>query len=857
MTRILGLVIIALLALTGSASANTQQWSEPDETVTESGGKELDLQSIAISQNATEALFEAEIQYPVLGGSAPHDQVQVFLDTNLDGNAERAVGFVGLSSGSYTVEVRQVTTTPANCQRLGDLLYSSSPTSLPSPDGAGNRLLQAPFAASHLGASSYKWAAYAVNDSLSQAAFDYLPNDANPVPAKPNPLPRDYDGCDTDGDGTPEFSTIVDKAFPVDMTKGHQYGATTAEPGGGTGGGGGGGSTPPGPGPTRLTIGEPIFGYTPVAIPTMPRLVPTDGKSTDFITVTEAEKRLRALKVPVSVKLTARKSADAETTKQAKFLRSKAKGDEVMFQKPAPGTPVALGADGKPPVVKLSYYDAADDIRDRNKNCDLKSTALAKKALRGKSQSDAEFELRRLDCTATWTEAPAFGIEQPEVTSARKLGNGSIEVTIGLPRTAQDLLLIVKEDPFRTKRNELSFTEDWRLVKSGAKNRSRITVQVIERATGRFVPGALVAISDGDEEVATDTSDRSGEAELLIPFGEAGRRTLYAVYNGANGVTASGWRHVFVADLKGKSFKTVSGREMKASKGVYLATAKSATAAKRYRIGPATAGAGATGTQLAAPTIVQTPTLTFFRDDRSPTKLAPTTAPHGALDIPKNGSVLVCTTRGLVLAVNGVGGSASEACARTVLAIRNAALADVATVRSELRAPAGEAVQKDAQAAEQAGVQAPATPAGSEVGLISIAAGHEARGKGGSVQLPEQIVRIVRNGQVVYEGPASSLIGQAGGNLVAGGKVISNDGAGVISADGASLISDKGLGLISDNGGGLVNSNASGWISNNNGNFVSTNSGTFVQNSVGLVPGGMFGPLPMHGGAVISTGGLN
>lgn len=834
--RVLALALAVLLALAASASANTQGYNEPDETVTETGGKELDLQSVTISQNETEALFEAAVQYPS-SGAPPHDQVQVFLDTNGDGGADRAVGFVGLATGQYTVEVREVTQTPANCQRLGAALFTSPPVTLPAADGAGRRELAGGFPASHLGASSYKVAAYVVNDSLSRAAFDYLPNEANPLPARSNPVSDDMDGCETDGDN--DFDDGVDtagsdRAFPVDMTKAVQYGTATS-PGAATPSTGGG--TPPPPANnTRSVFGSPVgIQIVQTAVPKMPQLQPKDSKSTKFTQLASAEFRLRGLGVPVDLRLRPLKSNIADSTKQAKYLREKGQGLEIMDQSPAPGTPL-VPKNGKPPIVKLGYYDAADDIADRNRKCELTDTGTAKKALRGKTPSEAAFELRRLDCTARYIDGKAFGIQQPEVVAARKLGNGSIEVTIGKPQNAQDLILVVREDPTSAKAGDTSFTQDFRLPRAArdrkgkALNRSRFKVQVLERSTGRFVPNALVVVTDGDTSVFSDLADSTGEAEFAIAFGKVGKRTLYAEYNGANGVSASGWRELYVADLKGRAFTSSAGRQFTSKGGKYSATAASSLVASRMRIAPASLGSGATGTEVVAPDIVRTKALALHRNPNGPNGVAPIVADHNAVDIrgTGQGSSLVCAGRGSILYAAGlktaVNGNPVQDCGSALLGLLRAHADDLANVRSEVGDAKADFESSAAAAAEQGAQAPPGNPEFPALGLTTVAGGHGIPFKKGDVQAP---------GQVLSGIAGSGFIGTNTGGLI-------TDAGGSLKPP-TSLISDKGLGLISDKGLGLIGDHGTG----------------LRQSVVGLTPNGVAGAMPAYAAPLIGQAGGN
>ncbi len=878
--RVVALAIAALFACVVPAAANTQQWSEPDESVS-TGGEELDLQSVAISQNATEALFEAEIQYPSPATNAPNDQVQIFVDTNQDGNADRAVGFVGLTSGNYTVEVREVSTTPANCQRLGNALYTSSPIPMPSGD---TRLLQAPFPASHLGASSYKWAAYVLNDSLfTRPTWDYLPNEANPTPGKPNPFDYDYDGCDTNGDGTPDASTISDRAFPVDMTKGYVYGTAT-NPGGGSGGGGGGGGGD-GQSGQELDVIPPKALVLPDAKQLestfeLPPLQPYKKRGTLRFVLRDAVERsvlkrargaCKCEKPNILFNPTAVGLDHTRVSRRArKALQKGGKAGSVVHAivEPDPVDNRITAREGGDPVrIRTWHWDPARDVQPKREVIDDPDTKREKEIkARYKKLGCAPLamgdqnEAARLFITREWFppknkrldlkdgELSAIAplerekcrfevvfkrdpsVDQPYVKSV-KLDQSSrwvMKFVVLLPKRS-DYFLTLRDDPGRAKSGDLGLNGDnWTLPAVGGQS-SIFTISVNEIASGRFVKGATVnmwfAPKKGSgygqmQKVASVQTGQSGEVFFRNQIKAEGLIRLVALVEDGSGEQALGFREIEVVKPAGSTYRVTSGRTLKKSGGKWKDDQK----ARFTPLEPASLGIDSRATGRPKVATLGTADVGYV-------------VPHQGARAVAIGDQNVLAMRGenVLVAMRPkliVVGSGNFDVDRLGPDVTYDELTDF---MNAIVTPLSRAVDR------QTGTVERLIPPNSQL----------------HVDLKQQSSILLGLARL----PLSDLISDKGLGLIGdhGTGIISDNGGGIISEAGGSLINTSQGSLIGEAGGNLVDGLAPGigftlggsqWISNNTGNFINNNTGTFVSNNNGNF-------IPLGGGRIISRDGAS
>ncbi|HEU4658122.1 MAG TPA: hypothetical protein VFR97_11370 [Capillimicrobium sp.] len=326
---------------------------------------------------------------------------------------------------------------------------------------------------------------------------------------------------------------------------------------------------------------------------------------------------------------------------------------------------------------------------------------------------------------------------------------------------------------------------------------------VSERQLNRFTvqvieraTGRLVAGAPVTFAGTTQTTDGNGETTFVVKVPTAGELRLSAEVLGMEG-----WRTVRAIDRDGRPFVSMAGRQIvRSTKGLYAGSVEAELElAKSLPVVPANLGSGNVGAVGSVPRVRQADVTTF--DARG----GQYTGSHNVVAVANDSNVLVGAAPGLVALA---GGASEQAAARAALrqgagplellgaivgGLRGAIDAGVANIRTALGGTQQAAIVAIADA-----LRAP-TP-----GLIS-----------------DKGLGVISTG-------GGNLIGQAGGNL------ISDNGASVISVGGGNLIGQAGGNLIGQAGGNLIGQAG--------GNVVAPDA---------------CGCIPVYGGKVISTGGLN
>jgi hypothetical protein len=831
--------LIAALALPALAAANTQSWSEPDETVTETfQGKELDVQSLSVSQGDGNTLFETEIQYPTQG-SAPFDRVVVFADTDVDGAADRAVSFLGLSGPEYTVEVRPVSQSPQNCQRIdlsGSPIATVGPTPLPAAGPTGLRLLSGLFPTSALnGSVKYRVVAYGLNDSLSQATFDYLPNEANPLPSRQNPLQGDSDGCDSNGDGTygdAGSRTASDGAYPADLSKGHLYdisGGSSGNPGGGGGSGGGsgaGGATSPPP-PSPIT--KPI-GTVPVGSPAleqsfeMPQVEPYLKRNLwRFVDRAEA-RRIIEKKIKAACNACPLPNIRFDETNRASnydpftggndaraALRKQGKPWSVMRQLPKAGTKIVVkNGDPSPTSIKLWVFDP-----DRERSLQQELAEAEKKRKKKEKESKKKVacslvdlpkdDFRRLMLARDFfasKQAGKKGESATEILLANKCNwnpefkelpdthrywvsdakqnksSRTIDITVQGPANP-GLAIALRDDPAKAKTDELGLRKgDW-VLGAGKGVKGSFTMSVTEIATGRFVSGVDVEVWFGDELA----DGRRGTARLVASGKKTdanGDLTVSLPFEKPGTITVFA-RHSGKNGVETKGYRYIDVKKTSGSTWTTTSERTLAASGGKWKQQGAAKYTALLPASLGSDTSASKPVFLANVAQGLVAAVAPGQLNFGA------GNVVVFAHRGNnVFAVARPGMMLFSGGAPLTGVGPQVTAANVADVMKGI-------VEPLKRASDQG------------VGTVR------------TVFAPGSALKTLLDQQSTFLG-------------------------GISSYQPPSLISDKGL----------------GFVSNNNGNFVSTNTGNVISTGGGNVnASNSAGVISTGGGNVISTGGLN
>lgn len=263
-----------------------------------------------------------------------------------------------------------------------------------------------------------------------------------------------------------------------------------------------------------------------------------------------------------------------------KYLRKRGKGGEVLTQKPLPGTTVTTTADA-PIILKLGYFEPAEDRKildntlkaleragEDRKNvrskCDfINSDARPRDILIAMNnelfssgyltQKRAGEILAKHGCgyeVTRYIDAPGAKIDFVNDVSGIDKKRHLIQLEVALP-VRQDFLLVVREDPAAVGTGVLGLGVDGNLTASKSQLQF-MTVQVIERLTGRLVSGAQVRFIGDTGEYVTQTTDANGETRFESFIRHASRYALEAEFR-AGGRSMVGYRSIDVVERQSSS----------------------------------------------------------------------------------------------------------------------------------------------------------------------------------------------------------------------------------------------------------------------------------------------------------------
>jgi hypothetical protein len=486
------------------------------------------------------------------------------------------------------------------------------------------------------------------------------------------------------------------------------------------------------------------------------------GKEYNVVT-TQATLRVEVDFFDLGSDLKAIADEKAELERQAKQNKDRAEARSKCL-------PIAAGSSAKQikdeyfPTWKNPFYTYSDAIEVLSK---LKCDVLIDKYVRGKPS------------------APHAYVKDVVKTDEK---SNTVYIALAQPGS-HDFVFTLRENPREfvsqaTKAN-MPIGTDGRLTVSD-KQLNRVTVQVIERATGRLVAGIPVTFIGKNGDYVSQLTDGNGET-TFTPLVEAEDKfRLSAEY-----MEMEGWRTVRAIDRDKKAFTSMAGRRIvRSTKGIYAGNQDSELEfAKSLPVVPANLGSGDVGEVQSVPVVRQGTVITA---DSAGDQF---TGQYNTIDVPNNSEMLVGAAPGVVAAGGGAAGQAARVAARAGISNPLDFLAAIVSPLTQAISEGAANIRSALDAAQQAWIAQTAN-------LIGQA--------GGNV--------ISDNGLGVISTGGGNLIGQAGGNL------ISDKGLGMISVGDAQLISENGLGLISDKGLGLVAAQGS-QMSVHGGRVISTGGG--------------------------------
>ena len=364
----------------------------------------------------------------------------------------------------------------------------------------------------------------------------------------------------------------------------------------------------------------------------------------------------------------------------------------------------------------------------------------------------------------------------------------TISVSIGQPGS-HDFVFAIREEPkdytASLAKQQLPLSFEGHLTTSSSQL-NRVTVQVIERASGRLVSGVPVTFVGKDGEPATQNTNGDGEVTFTAKI--AGPPSTYRL--SASYMDMEGWINLRSSDHGGGRYMSMAGRQMKpSSSGYVVANQAELDFAKTLPVVPALMGTGKIQSIEASPVI----------DQAVVTKVEPSGAqlngPYNTVDMSPGSFTVIGAAPGLIAGADPT----KTAGRRAARASLSGALEWLGAMVTPLRVAIDNSV---------ANVRTALT--GAQQAMIAQTA--NLIGQAGGNLISDKGLGVISTG-------GGNLIGQAGGNL------ISDKGLGVISVGGGNLISDKGLGVISDNGLGVISTGGGNLMPMHGGRVISTGGG--------------------------------
>lgn len=220
---------LALLGFAAPAIAAPQTTDDGDDAVATETGKAVDARRVVIDQAGETTSFSVSFE-AFTRDSAPADTLILFLDVNEDSKSDHFVRFqFAPDPAKYYVAAASTPDSVVGCQKTTNhgTAFSEENKDLAAADAAGWQTVTANVPTAHLGgATSFRWALYVATDSLTRSTYDYVPDSANPRGGGSGTATQNFDGCDTNGDGTwggDGDQTTADGAYPVALTDGVKF----------------------------------------------------------------------------------------------------------------------------------------------------------------------------------------------------------------------------------------------------------------------------------------------------------------------------------------------------------------------------------------------------------------------------------------------------------------------------------------------------------------------------------------------------------------------------------------------------------------------------------------------------------
>lgn len=522
-----------------------------------------------------------------------------------------------------------------------------------------------------------------------------------------------------------------------------------------------------------------------------------------------------------------------------KELRRRGTGGEIVSQNFRPGERITTTA-SDPVYLKFGYFEPAEDDKlaaaalkalekagegkkDIKSPCEFIATDAPPKKILTRmaqlvtsgylTQARAGEILDSFGCgyeVSKYIEAPGSPIDFVTKVTGVDRKRHLVTLEIALP-VRQDFLVVIREDPSLAATDVLGLGVDGRLATS-ASQPSRMTVQVVERLTGRLVAGADVSFVGESGSFVTQRTDANGETTFTSLLKNADRYAITARFE-RGGASMVGFRSVDVVDRGSQEFVTMSGRVMSWTGSGYAGTQEDLDRSRSLQVVPANLGTGLAGPPQAAPQISQGEGALPTADGGF------VVGQHNGVVIPDDSNFVVGAAPGL-LAIGG--GLPSSIAARSVSPAAwanpfagvadflNGIVTGLQRTFAQGSGAAGEGTAAErTSAAERAAittsaevlaVNGAAVPAS---GLISDK-GIGIISTGGLNIIATGGLNIISTGGLNFRDAQGNLIGHAGGNLIgqaggnlighAGGNIIATGGLNMVPVYGGNLISDKGIG---------------------------------------------------------------
>lgn len=579
------LLIAALMALASPALAAPQTTDDGDDAVSASapgGEKQLDARRVVIDQAGESTTISISVERETVARMTM-DAVLMFLDTNEDSRSDRFVSFYFPSAGKYSVISGLTPNSVVGCQRTTDHgdPYVEENKDLPAADGSGWQTLTATVPTARLGgATSFRWAVYANNDSFVRATYDHVPDSADPRGRGSGTAAQNLDGCDTNGDGAWGGSgdeNTSQGAYPVALTDGVKFPTAASQP-----------SQPPaGPGADNPLLPDPALAAIPAPLTLktirFPDVGPGSSKCRRLCTVESVEKRLQKMGLR-NYELLIR---DGEFSDIPKRFRKYAEHGHVVSHSPAAGEEISEPnlsdyPDAKRPKVRLYVWHepqlehGCDDpgIKGVLRDMPWPGTTVGAGSARVYGAEDI-LEKKRCKVEFTWRKSD--GVTEPRIERVSQPGSSRVvRLGIVLPKKP-DLEVAVMEGA-----KEFPPIADLGLVGPAVSQPSNVTfmpatgggqgaivvrvMQLRVAPTMPAPPGTKVRVIDdiagGAQVVAEGRVSVGGLAVLRGNFGELGTYRITADYERAHGHTLDGETTLEVRKVT-SNVTTESGRRFR------------------------------------------------------------------------------------------------------------------------------------------------------------------------------------------------------------------------------------------------------------------------------------------------------